>query len=126
MCEYYNSFVELSLQQCLKNDYADSEKIRRHNAASKKLLALQEEMKKNADEKVLYALLTHEDDRVKINAASFCLLLGLLIEPSVLTLKKLANDSDDSTICFSAKMLLSCSIFIIKVYFLSRQFCKYL
>ena len=106
MCEYYNSFVELSLQQCLKNDYADSEKIRRHNAASKNLLALQEEMKKNADEKVLYALLTHEDDRVKINAASFCLLLGLLIEPSVLTLKKLANDSGDSTICFSAKMLL--------------------
>ena len=52
MCEYYNSFVELSLQQCLKNDYADSEKIHRHNAASKKLLALQEEMKKNADEKV--------------------------------------------------------------------------
>ena len=106
MCEYYNSFVELSLQQCLKNDYADSEKIRRHNVASKKLLALQEEMKKNADEKVLYALLTHEDDRVKINAASLCLLLGLLIEPSVLTLKKLANDSGDSTICFSAKMLL--------------------
>lgn len=106
MCEHYNSFVELSLQQCLKNDYADSEKIRRHNAASKKLLALQEEMKKNADEKVLYALLTHEDNRVKINAASFCLQLGLLTEPSVLALKKVADDSGDSVIRFSAKMLL--------------------
>lgn len=106
MKDYYNSFVELSLQQCAKNDYANKEKVRKHNAASKKLLALQEEMKKNADEEVLYALLGHEDDRVKLNAASFCLQLGLLIEPSVLTLKKLANDSDDSTICFSAKMLL--------------------
>ena len=106
MCEHYNSFVELSLQQCLKNDYADSEKIRRHNAASKKLLALQEEMKKNADEKVLYALLTHEDNRVKINAASCCLQLGLLTEPSVLALKKVADDSGDSVIRFSAKMLL--------------------
>ena len=106
MKDYYNSFVELSLQQCAKNDYANKEKVRKHNVASKKILALQEEMKKNADEEVLYALLGHEDDRVKINAASFCLLLGLLIEPSVLTLKKLANDSDDSTICFSAKMLL--------------------
>ena len=106
MKDYYNSFVELSLQQCAKNDYANKEKVRKHNVASKKLLVLQEEMKKNADEEVLYALLGHEDDRVKLNAASFCLLLGLLIEPSVLTLKKLANDSDDSTICFSAKMLL--------------------
>lgn len=106
MCEHYNSFVELSLQQCLKNDYADSEKIRRHNAASKKLLALQEEMKKNADEEALYALLGHEDDRVKLNAASFCLQLGLLTEPSVLALKKVADDSGDSVIRFSAKMLL--------------------
>lgn len=106
MCEHYNSFVELSLQQCLKNDYADSEKIRRHNAASKKLLALQEEMKKNADEEVLYALLGHEDDRIKLNAASFCLQLGLLTEPSILALKKVADDSGDSVIRFSAKMLL--------------------
>ena len=106
MGDYYNLFVELSLQQCAKNDYADREKVRRNNAASKKLLVLQEKMKKNADEDVLYALLAHEDDRVKINAASFCLQLGLLIEPSILTLKKIANDSGDSTLCFSAKILL--------------------
>lgn len=106
MKDYYNSFVELSLQQCAKNDYANKEKVRKHNVASKKLLALQEEMKKNADEEVLYALLGHEDDRVKLNAASFCLQLGLLTEPSVLALKKVADDSGDTVIRFSAKMLL--------------------
>ena len=82
-------------------------KIRRHNAASKKLLALQEEMKKNADEKVLHALLTHEDDRVKNQCRFFfCLLLGALIEPSVLTLKKACERFGRFDNLFFCKMLL--------------------
>ena len=106
MKDYYNLFVELSLQQCAKNDYANKLKVKKHNAASKKLNKLQDEMKQNVSEDILNMLLNHEDDRVKVNAASFCLQTSNLVEPSVLTLKKIINDSDDSTICFSAKMLL--------------------
>ena len=54
----------------------------------------------------LHALLNHEDDRVKVNAASFCLNSEVLVEQSILTLEKIIAGSDDPTICFSAKMLL--------------------
>ena len=106
MKDYYILFVELSLQQCTKNDYANKLKVKKHNAASKKLNKLQDEMKQNVSEDILYVLLNHEDDRVKVNAASFCLQSEILVEQSVLTLKKIIDVSDDSTICFSAKMLL--------------------
>ena len=106
MKDYYNLFVELSLQQCTKNDYVDKLKIKKHNAVSKKLNNLQDEMVQNISDNTLCALLNHEDDRVKVNAASFCLKSEVLVEQSILTLKKIIADSDDSTICFSAKMLL--------------------
>ena len=59
-------------------------------------------MKQNVSEDILYALLNHEDDRVKVNAASFSLQSEILFDQAVLTLKKIIDVSDDSTICFSA------------------------
>ena len=106
MKDYYDLFVELSLQQCTKSDYANKLKVQKHNAASKKLNKLQDEMMQNISNDTLCALLNHEDDRVKVNAASFCLKSEVLVEQSILTLKKIIDDSNDSTICFSAKMLL--------------------
>lgn len=106
MKDYYSLFVELSLQQCTKIDYADELKVKAHNKASKKLGQLQKEMKQIDCKEILYNLLNHPDDRVKVNAASFCLQLGVLIEQAVATLKSIIDYSDDSTICFAAKMLL--------------------
>ena len=106
MKDYYNLFVELSLQQCTKNDYGNKLKVKKHNAAYKKLNKLQDEMMKNIGDDALHALLNHEDDRVKVNAASFCLNSEVLVEQSILTLEKIIAGSDDPTICFSAKMLL--------------------
>mgnify|MGYP000305584576 CR=1 FL=1 len=63
-------------------------------------------MMKNIGDDALHALLNHEDDRVKVNAASFCLNSEVLVEQSILTLEKIIAGSDDPTICFSAKMLL--------------------
>ena len=63
-------------------------------------------MKGNLGEEILYALLNHEDDRVNVSVASFCLQSGILVEQSVPKLKRIIDISDDSTICFSAKMLL--------------------
>ena len=106
MKDYYNLFVELSLQQCTKNDYANKLKVKKHNVATKNLNKLQDEMMQNMTEDTVCALLNHEDDRVRVNAAFFCFHSGILAEQSVFTLKKVIDDSDDSTICFSAKMLL--------------------
>ena len=88
MKDYYNLFVELSLQQCTKNDYGNKLKVKKHNAAYKKLNKLQDEMMKNIGDDALHALLNHEDDRVKVNAASFCLNSEVLVEQSILTLEK--------------------------------------
>ena len=106
MKDYYNLFVELSLQQCTQNDYVNKRKVKARNAASKKLNELQGEMMRNMSDDTLCALLNHEDDRVKVNAASFCLNSEVLVEQSILTLEKIIAGSDDPTICFSAKMLL--------------------
>ena len=106
MNEYYDLFVELSLQQCTKNDYANKLKVKTHNVASKKLRQLQTKMKKDSSEEMLLMLLNHDDDRVKINAAFCCLQMDVLIEQTVLALKKIIDESNDSTLCFSAKMLL--------------------
>ena len=103
--DYYDLFVKLSLQQCTENDYADKAKVRRHNAAFKKLYKLQDETKRNMSEEALLILLNHEDDRVKVNAASFCLQWGILVGQSVQTLKKAADTSGDRTIRLSAEML---------------------
>lgn len=106
MKEYYNKFVELSMQQCTKNDYADKNKVKVHNEASKKLLQLQEEMKKIDYLEILQDLLNHDDDRVKINAASFCFRMNVYREKVVNVLKSIINTSNDNTIRFSAEMIL--------------------
>lgn len=106
MKDYYDLFVKLSLRQCTESDYADKAKVRRNNAAYKKLYKLQDEMKRNMSEEALLMLLNHEDDRVKVNAASFCLQLGVLCGQSVQTLKKAADASGDRTIRLSAQTLL--------------------
>lgn len=106
MKDYYNLFIELSLKQCTKNDYANKLKVKAHNEASKKLRQLQDEMKQNDSEEILRMLLNHKDNRVKINAAFLCLQMNVLVDQAVLVLKKIIDVSDDSTICFSAKMLL--------------------
>lgn len=107
MKDYYNLFVELSLQQCTQNDYVNKRKVKARNAASKKLNELQGEMMRNMSDDTLCALLNHEDDRVNVNAAAFCLNSEGLVARSILTLEKIIADSDDSAICFSAKMQLN-------------------
>ena len=55
---------------------------------------------------ILENLLCHEDDRVKINAASLCLEMSVFVEKASLVLKNIIESSEDSTLCFSAKMIL--------------------
>lgn len=106
MKDYYNSFVNLSLQQGSKNDYSDKAKLKMHNAASKQLQQLQNIMKESDCTEVLCKLLSHEDERVRINAASLCLQMGVLIEKTNCVLRNIMDSSDDATMRFSAKIIL--------------------
>ena len=106
MQNFYELFVELSLQQCTQNDYADKLKVKSHNDACKKLKQLESEIKQSHSEDILRLLLNHKDDRVKTNAASFCLNMNVFVDQAVFALRKIIENSTDKTICFSAKMLL--------------------
>ena len=106
MKEYYNLFVELSLKQCTKQDYADKHKVKRHNAATRELALLETEMKRFDCTDILGQLLFHEDERVKINVASLCLQKGVLINEAKQTLNYIISHSADSTIRFCADMIL--------------------
>ena len=65
-------------------------------------------MKKIDCIEILSMLLSYEDDRVKINAASLCLQMNVLVDKAIFALKNIIDSSDDSTMCFSAKMILKC------------------
>lgn len=106
MKDYYELFVQLSLQQCVKNDYGNKEKVKAHNVASKKLQKLQKEMKQIDCSDLLGALLDYEDDRVKVNAAFLCLQMNVHREKVRQTLNEIVNSSEDSTMVFSARMAL--------------------
>lgn len=106
MNDTYPLFVEYSLQQCAKEDYADPDKVKAHNAASKKLRRLLDTMRRQDSEEVLCRLLDHDEERVRVNAASACLQLGVAEARAVSVLRKLAAASDDPTIGLAAQMLL--------------------
>lgn len=58
MKDYYKLFVELSLQQCTKDNYANKLMVKKHNAVSKRLDRLQDEMKQNVSEDICMRCLT--------------------------------------------------------------------
>ena len=106
MKNYYDLFVDLSLQQCMKADYQNKRKVKSHNAAFKKLQKLQIKMKRRNCIEILDLLLLHEDERVRINAASLCLQIGILVDKAIRVLEQIAKSSEDATLSFSATMLL--------------------
>ena len=102
----YCLFVELALQQCTKNDYADKEKREKHNVAAKKLEQLKAKMRTYDCEDILGKLLAHEDDRVKINAASMCMQMNVRSAEATHALQSIVAASEDAAMCFAAQMLL--------------------
>ena len=106
MTDYYQLFIDLCLQQCTKDDFADPQQIKAHNLAINKLYKLQSEMKKTDCKGILKMLLSHEDDRVRINSAAMCLQESILADDAILTLRQVVNTSKDSILSFSAEMLL--------------------
>ena len=106
MKDFYKLFVDLSLQQCFKDDYADKERVKAHNKATKRLRQLQKEMKQNDCSDILYDLLEYKDDRVKVNAVFLCLQMDIHREKAGQTVREIIEGSADPTIVFSARTAL--------------------
>lgn len=105
MSDYYEKFVQLSMQLCKAEDYTDKRKVMAHNKAMDKLLLLEEEMITTDCSDDLTKLLRHDDERVRLNAAAMCLRHGLMGDAAEQTLSELTKCSD-KTISFAAEMLL--------------------
>lgn len=109
MKDYFSLFVKLSLQQCEKDDYKNKLEVKEHNAASKKLKQLYAEIREldsNESDKILHRLLLCDDNRVKLNAATLCLQINVMISEAIETLNGIVKECSDVTLCFSAKMVL--------------------
>lgn len=106
MQNYYDRFVQLSLQLCLKEDYADKQKLKAHDKAMTQLDKLQREMAKTDCSRVILALLEHPEERVRMGAAAFCIKIRIYIEKATAVLDNIIDTSNDSTIIFSAEMIL--------------------
>lgn len=102
----YDLFVDLCKRQNLKDDYANSFKGISHNLAMKKLKSLQKKIEKNKDFILLENLMHHDDDRVRLNAASFALELGVNLKLSRFILEDIKKNSKDVTVSFSAEQLI--------------------
>ena len=107
MKDDYMYFIDLSLLQCTKKDYGDKSKVKAHNQALGKLSILKEKMKENLDLDEMEVLLEHSDERVVINAASFCLEIGAHKDKSCIVLKKIIEASKDETFVFAARNVLN-------------------
>ncbi|MBR3809511.1 MAG: hypothetical protein IKK46_04325 [Clostridia bacterium] len=106
MKEKIDLFIELSLQQCKKDDYADPKKIKIHNKSLEELLKLKAEINITESEDMMQTLLLHNDSRVKINASQCCMEKYILVEQAKATLENVIKTEVDSTLIFSAKQLL--------------------
>ena len=77
-----------------------------HNKAVEKLSKLKDEITVIESEEILKILLLYNDSRVKINAAQFCFEKQVLIEDAINSLNEVVKTEKDTTLNFSAKMLL--------------------
>ena len=98
----YDLYIENCLKLCFQDDYIDRRKLRAHNRAMDTLEKLEAELTVHE----LRALLTHEDERVRLSAAAACLRRQLCYDEAVETLREIEAHSTDGTLGLAAKMLL--------------------
>ena len=109
MKDYYTEFVNLSLQQCTKEDYKYKSRVRKHNRAFKKIEILTNEISKLEEGQrieILERLLFHEDSRVVTGAGAYCLQSGLLKDKALERLREIVLTETDPVLSFSAEMFL--------------------
>lgn len=107
MDDIYKRYVDLCLNLCLKDDYGNPRKVKRHNSSMRKLQSLQQEINGSDHSEVLMRLIQHPDDCVRLYAATFCIKNNIHSNAAINVLYTIMNDSEDSTLAFAAKMALN-------------------
>ena len=106
--QYYEAYVELIGQLCSREDYADKQKVRRHNAAMKKLQALQMKMCEDLGHAsdAIEQLLESDRERVRVYIAYFCVEENLYVGTAADVLRDILKYSDDKMHRYYAHMAL--------------------
>jgi len=95
-------YVENCLKLCLQDDYGDRKKLKAHNKAMDTLAKLETEITAHEFQR----LLTHEDERVRLNAAAACVRRKLCYDEALAALGEIEAHSPDGTLSLAAKMVL--------------------
>jgi len=98
----YGLYVENCLKLCLQDDYGDRKKLKAHNKAMDTLAKLETEITAHEFQR----LLTHEDERVRLNAAAACVRRKLCYDEALAALGEIEAHSPDGTLSLAAKMVL--------------------
>ena len=107
MKDYYQSFVGLCLQMYRWKEINDDEKFKKHNLAVQRLEKLKKEMSEVDCSEVMERLLAHDDDRVKMSAAYFCIKQGYHTDKARQIVTEIFNDkSKDPVVRIDAMILI--------------------
>lgn len=106
MKDYFKLYIEYCNKLCFENDYNDKKKLKAHNASMEKLEILHREMLRFDCSEIMLELLRYDDERVRLNAAAFCIKNEIHPSLSRKVLLHISEKSSDASLGFSAKMVL--------------------
>ncbi len=106
MENYKERIIELALSTNSATDYGDKAKLRRHNAAMKKLYAISLELKEDKQKaaQVYTELLTHPEEKVRYTAAAELIQLDICTKEAYSVMRKIWCEGEDLLISLHAKM----------------------
>lgn len=101
----FDAYVNLCLKLRMAHD-TDRKSVKIHNDAVTELEELGKDILNSGETDLFYQLMDHDDVRVSLYSAAFCLRWELLYEKAINTVKHIADFCKDAEHSFSAKELI--------------------
>ena len=110
MMNLLNQFILLSNQRCSRDEYKQKKRVREHNRAMTKLLALNKIMyaQEGHSESIACTLLKHPSEKVQLSAAAYCLRAGILEQEARIVLSNIERNSCDKILSLDASLTAMC------------------
>lgn len=104
MNDFHERFILDCRLICSEQEYADKKRLLQHNQAMARLTKLQREMFAEKDHccSLAYELLSHNEEKVRLIAGSYCLMARIHQEKAMQTLLAIEETSQDKMLSASA------------------------
>ncbi len=106
MMDLRNQFILLSNKRCSQDEYKQKKRVREHNRAMTKLLALNKIMyaQEGHCEPIACELLQHPSEKVQLSTAAYCLRAGILEQEARAVLRNIEKNSCDKMLALDASL----------------------